>query len=42
MKASSAPPPPVEVRIDRPFLFVIRHRETGTLLFVGRVVDPTA
>jgi serpin B len=39
---TSAPPPPVEVRIDRPFLFVIRHRETGTLLFVGRVVDPTA
>ena len=26
---------------DRPFLFVIRDRPTGALLFVGRVVDPS-
>jgi serpin B len=31
---------PQEVRVDRPFLYVIRDRETGTLLFVGRVLDP--
>lgn len=30
-----------EVSLDRPFVFAIRHRETGTLLFVGRVTDPT-
>jgi serpin B len=29
------------VRADRPFLFVIRDRPTGAVLFVGRVVDPT-
>lgn len=28
-----------KVTVDRPFLFVIRHRETDTVLFVGRVVE---
>jgi serpin B len=27
---------------DRPFLFVIRHIETGAVLFAGRVMDPSA
>jgi len=27
---------------DRPFLFVIRHRPTGAVLFLGRVADATA
>ena len=31
---------PVLFRADRPFLFVVRHEPTGTILFVGRVVDP--
>jgi serpin B len=34
----SAPP---EIRFDRPFLFAIRERLTGTILFVGVVNDPT-
>lgn len=33
---------PVEVRADRPFLFFVRHLESGQLLFAGRVTDPTA
>lgn len=32
---------PVEFRADHPFLFVIRHRPSGAILFVGRVNDPS-
>lgn len=31
--------PEVEITVDRPFIFVIRDVPTGTVLFVGRVVD---
>jgi serpin B len=31
---------PAEVRADKPFVFVIWDRPTGTVLFAGRVVDP--
>lgn len=31
---------PQELRIDRPFIFIIRDVPTGTILFVGRVLDP--
>ena len=31
---------PIEMRIDRPFIFVIRHTTSGAILFMGRVVDP--
>jgi serpin B len=40
MKATMAPASPVELTIDRPFIFVIRDIETGTVLFIGRVTDP--
>jgi len=36
-------PAPAEertLRLDRPFLFALRDLETGTVLFLGRVVDP--
>lgn len=32
---------PPELVFDRPFFFAIRERSTGTLLFVGRITDPT-
>jgi serpin B len=34
------PPPPVEVRVDRPFLFAIQHVPSGACLFLGRLTDP--
>ena len=42
MKRLSMPEEPVVVTVDHPFLFLIRDIETGTVLFVGRVLDPTA
>ena len=39
--AESGPPTPdAVIRADRPFLYLIRHAETGAVLFLGRVVDP--
>jgi serpin B len=40
VSADYTPPPPVEMRIDRPFIFFIRDDHTGALLFAGRVLNP--
>ena len=42
MKLRSLPPPPAIVRADHPFLFLLREKQTGSLLFMGRVVNPVA
>jgi len=33
---------PAELRIDRPFVFTIVDTQTGTIVFMGVVVDPAA
>jgi serpin B len=33
---------PPTVIVDRPFVFVIRERFSGSILFMGKVLDPTA
>jgi serpin B len=44
MKAGAAPPTekPVEFRADHPFLFFIRDRTSGVVLFAGRLSDPSS
>ncbi len=37
-----APPQPVPFVVDSPFYFFIQERLTGAVLFMGRVLDPTA
>jgi serpin B len=32
-------PPPIEVKVDRPFLYAIQHVPSGVCLFLGRVTD---
>jgi serpin B len=33
-------PEPIEVKVDRPFLYAIQHVPSGVCLFLGRVTDP--
>jgi serpin B len=34
------PRPPIEVKVDRPFVYAIQHVQSGVCLFLGRVTDP--
>ncbi len=38
---SGPPQPPLTVAADRPFVYLIRHRPSGLVLFAGHVTDPT-
>ena len=40
--ATAAESPVVTVRINRPFLFVIRDTKTGAILFTATVSNPSA
>jgi serpin B len=42
MRATGLPANPFDLRLDRPFLWAIEHRASGTLLFLGRVTDPSS
>jgi serpin B len=41
MKATAEPGEPVTLTVDRPFLFALRDVPTGTVLFLGRITDPS-
>jgi serine protease inhibitor len=40
MRAKGVPSPPPVFRADHPFVFLIREKSTGSILFLGRVVNP--
>jgi serpin B len=42
MEITAMPTEPVipVFRADRPFIFLIQEKETGSILFMGRVVNP--
>jgi serpin B len=42
MEAGSAPPEPITLDVDRPFLFALRDTTTGAIVFLGRITDPSS
>ena len=42
LSARGVPDPTAQVELDRPFMYLIRDRATGAVLFMGRVLDPSA
>ncbi|SDH91576.1 serpin B [Actinokineospora alba] len=41
MRLMSMPAEPVEVVVDKPFLLLVRHVDTGAVYFMARVTDPS-
>ncbi len=42
LRSAAIPREPPAVVVDRPFIFVIRDIETGSILFMGRVMNPAS
>ncbi len=41
MRTTSIDPPAgLSMRVDRPFVFVIRERQSGSVLFMGKIINP--
>ena len=40
MRATGAPAEPIELTVDRPFIFALRDLDTGAILFLGRITQP--
>jgi serpin B len=38
----TAMPSTPSLRVDRPFIFAIREHQSGTILFIGKIVNPVA
>jgi len=41
MDTSAGGPEPVELKVDRPFLVILRDVPTGAIVFIGRIADPS-
>ena len=33
---------PEQIQVNSPFVFFIRHNDTGAIMFMGRVLNPTS
>lgn len=40
MRLTSVQPKPIVFRADRPFIFIIKDNLSGSVLFIGRIVEP--
>lgn len=41
MATTGMPAPPAEMNINRPFVFIIQNNLTGSIVFMGRVMNPS-
>lgn len=42
MNITAMPATPVEMNVNRPFVFIIQDSTTGSIIFMGRVTDPSS